>query len=373
MLIQGLLQKDPAHRIDWLELCLHPVWNGALSDLADAIEVDGKSLSNNSRSVSVASYFENTQTIDSSTVQGSIMPDTLMEASMETVNEENEDEEDSRLRDENSQSEPTENIRSKSLNIPSERDMLISSIVSEQGITNKEAGWKEGTYKLQHGLAVMDLTEIYDEHERDEDFEKEISSYKRARESKTPLAPVLREAVRDDEIRVSTNSTNLMGLSQMIPHIGGPALNVIDRLYHQTDLNVAPIAENPRLLKLPVLKWESNNLNFQNFTLEKLHKKSKDELTTHLKDIFSAYAQLRKASQDRTQFRHKMNILSYLNTVCKLDEFSNLILKYEHYKTLLAELKTPGNQVDIKIRTGKNKPMFFKVCLTILQHYARKG
>lgn len=361
MLIQGLLQKDPAHRIDWLELCLHPVWNGALSDLADAIEIDGKSFSNNSRSVSVVSQFEKKQTIGSSAIEDSIMPDTLMEASVETlVNEENEDDEDSRLLDESSQSKPTKNLQSKSLNIPSEKDMLISSIVSEQGVTNKEAGWKEGTYKLQHGLAVMDLTEIHDEHEQDDDFEKEISSYKRARESKTPLAPVLREAARDDDISVSTNSTNLIGLSQMIPHIGGPALNVIDRLYHQTDLNVAPIAENPRLLKLPVLKWENNNLNFQNFTLEKLHKKSKDELITHLKDIFSAYAQLRKASQDRTQLRHKMNILAYLNTVCKLDEFSNLILKCEHYKTLLAELKTPGNQVDIKIRTGNNKSMFGK-------------
>ena len=38
MLIQGLLQKDPSQRIDLLELCMHPFWQGELASLADTFD-----------------------------------------------------------------------------------------------------------------------------------------------------------------------------------------------------------------------------------------------------------------------------------------------------------------------------------------------
>ena len=332
MLIQGLLQKDAAKRIDWLELCLHPFWNDELSHLADSFEnvkTSRSILSEISRATSVVSNYDLESIIDCEEEKLSIESD--VKNRPKTVPKSN----------------TNQKLHTSSLNIPDCKIDVLSSVQSEKCISNSKPVWQE-TYKLDRGLAVVDLTEIMNDEDDDDEAEY-ISDSLIYSKAKTPrTSNISKSPISLDD---SVNSANMLGLSEVIPHVGGPNINVLDHLYHPSDLVVTPIAENSKLLKLPVLKWEQNIVGFPVSTIDKLQNGSGDDTKKHITVIFNTYSNIGNKSQDKSGQRQKMHILAYLNTVCKVEEISNVILEEKHHKCLLSDLKAAG-QLDLKTRVG---------------------
>lgn len=310
MLIQGLLQKESGQRIDWLELCLHPFWDGELSYLADS--------------------FENMRT------SRSVLSDTSVVSQDETLEERSPPGENNRP-----ETVPkvnlTNNLQTRSLHVPDEKTSVISSVKSERD-ESKQA-WQGGTYKIERGLAVMDLTEATSTATEDSND----ISYSKARETPQRL-----QRNTEVELNQSTGST-----ADVLQRVDGMNLSVIDLLYHTSDLIVTPIAENTKLRKIPPLKWEASSLGFLSLNIDKIGDYSREEIKKQLSLLFATYSQPAKNSaQSKSGLRQKMNILAYLNTLSKVEDVSNAIIEENHIQHLLTDLKMSG-QFDLKIRAGR--------------------
>lgn len=349
MLIQGLLQKDPLQRIDWLELCLHPFWENELNGLADSYDV------RTSRSImSAQSLTSDVRTsTDTHVTCGNIndkqttRPDTVPKLQEHKQNR----------------------LQTQSLSVvPDEKEFKTSSSIQSDiglggAVPDIQNKWK-GTYKLERGLAVIDLTEIESSEQKfiapfeDSGEEQSGVQYAKSRcgiKKQTPRDSTTSQSLTSEMnlLGNSMNSVTSQGFSDIIPHVGGPDLNVLDHLYHPSDLIVSPIAENKNLLKLPVLKWDSTLLGFSIIPNEKLQNSSKEFIKNYIESIMASYLQGGKSASDKTTLRQKMHILAYLMTVVKMDEFANCILCDVYMKTFLNDLKTSTHQ-DLKTRLGIN-------------------
>lgn len=331
MLIQGLLQKEPSKRIDWLELYLHPFWDNELNHLSDMFDVRA------SRSIMTADSVRTNLTSQSHSEQELNQADSSthqveQKARPETVPKIN----------------TSRKLQTQSLNVPEEREILVSSFQS--ATDDPKEGWK-GTYKLERGLAVMDLTEADPSNEKLVGEEESNMQYSKSRELRTPR---ISRSVTGNELSLecSLNSVTSQGFSDIIPHVGGPDLNVLDHLYHPSDLIVAPIAENKSLVKLPNLKWDPNLLGFNVIPYEKLRNSCKEDINNYLKTILESYAQMRKSPLDKTVQRQKMHVLAYLMAAVKVEEVANHILSDQYMKPFLSDFK-PSSHQDLKNRIGK--------------------
>ena len=325
MLIQGLLQKDPVARIDWLELCLHPFWEGELSHLADLIE-NLKSSQDFHLEDSLYNALAQTKARNPSIdlTENSIINDSPQ--TLENLNQE-----------------------SKSLVIPDEEKVTLLSLESE-----KNTSIAKGTYILsKHQEDLGELNTVLDNTETNE-YSNEIDDKC--------------NTLNDPEISYSkkrnTSDLNKSAISfRQSDVLVGTNLNVIDHLYHSSDLMVTPIAENSKLLKQPILKWDSSTLGFIGVNLETLRDSNKDYLKQHLNNIFDSFLKYSK-SQEKVCIRYKLNLLAYLISIAKLSELSNLIIEESHHKYLLKELKISQN-IEIKIRIGINVILFYQVMMIL--------
>jgi len=351
MLIQGLLQKDPNYRIDWLELCLHPFWDGELSHLADSFDVPS------SRSIMYSTDTSSVSNRDDSrsTVRQKDSPVDIL-----VLQEANPDKKLSRP-----ETVPQNNtackLQTRSLQIPNKDSESLTSSIKSVALDDKQA-WK-GTYHLERGLAVIDLTELEtnrsESRASDSATDKRNLSYSESRKSKSN-SPSRRTSV-DYSLDASMNSATSLGYSEIIPHLGGPDLNVLDHLYHPSDLLVCPIAENKALVKLPTLKWDNNILNFSIIPNDRLQNSSKEEIQNYLRTILqTCYQTQRKAGSaaDKSSARQKMHVAAYLATASRVEEVSNHILNDEFITYFLCDLKTSPSQ-DLKMRVGELISMDF--------------
>ena len=345
MLIQGLLQKDPNYRIDWLELCLHPFWDGELSYLADNFDIrSSRSImySTDTSASVVSNRDESRLTVrqKDSPVGDSpkhepepVEPDEKLPRP-ETVPQDN----------------TSRNLQTRSLQMTENDKELLSSSIKSVALDDKQA-WKKGTYNLERGLAVIDLTELEtDRSGSDSATNKRNMLYSESRKSKSRRTSV------DYSLDASMNSATSLGYSEIIPHLGGPDLNVLDHLYHPTDLLVSPIAENKSLFKLPTLKWDNNILNFTVISNERLQNSPKEEIQNYLRMIvqtcFQAQRRVGSAGTDKSSARQKMHVAAYLATASRVEEVSNHILNDEFVTYFLNDLKSSPNQ-DLKMRVGR--------------------
>lgn len=349
MLVQGLLQPDPYKRIDWLELCLHPFWDGELTHLADTIDGDcsSQSMISDSSKFTPSSTKSITETVpDDECIEtieqySAIMDDSLMNGNS--------------LKIDRPETVPQRNtsraLNTSSLDVLEERPSVasVASLKPPAPAENAKEAW-QGTYKLERGLVLMDLSDV-NENGTDHSDGEERSNYSKTRESKSPVCN------HKTGNNISNGTTTAMpsekggGLAELLLDFEALNLNVIDHLYHSSDLQVNPIAENPKLVKLLTLKWDTNLIGFHALNMEKLRKSSKEEIKTHIATAFNTYSQVRKSSQDKIGTRQKMHILAYLSTICKHEEVSNIILSQNHMKHLISEFKV-SVQLDLKIRLG---------------------
>ena len=139
MLIHGLLQKDPTQRIDWLELCMHPFWDGCLVTIADQLDnIEPGCQGRDSLTTISLKSLASAKSRQRSAQSG-------IRAQSDTAIEKSE----------------IKNLETRSLDIPDQKkpdpeqlDLKTASFQSKGKLA-----W-EGTYKLERGLAVLDLTEI---------------------------------------------------------------------------------------------------------------------------------------------------------------------------------------------------------------------
>ena len=307
-LVKLLLVKDSLKRIDWRELCSHPFWQGIL----DHLFVPETETNN----------FEENNMSNPAVMRVQSFDDDISASSTS--------------QDHNSHSR---NSEQESVSVSNSCDAL--SEVSNLG----------GLRQLTKGAAVADLRQVghvsFDVLQHDL-VSKENYQYSDVRELK-----------RKKDLNASLKEFNLNSINQAsVSEQGvdvGLNLNLVDLLYHPSDLEVSPIIDNRRIQKQPIFKWESKFLPFATFNLKKLQTLSKEEVEDHIAEILEFlgnYSIGTKNCNQMTAVRCKLHLLAYLCTITKYDKFTNALFETDFVKLVLPELKAPGSQ-DLKIRIGK--------------------
>ena len=117
--------------------------------------------------------------------------------------------------------------------------------------------------------------------------------------------------IADDKKDAKTNnSVSNLGIDKSKNILNSSLDEIDDFVYHQTDLDIDLIQDNPHIKKNEVLRWDSKQLPFKPLTdFEKL---TADEISNHVKQVENVFNQSSGTSQNRL----KSSALSYLCHVC---------------------------------------------------------
>ena len=313
-LINNLLVKEPCDRISLDDLCMHNFWQGTVSCILYRSGTEPWDECKDSESITQHS------SLDEKKRSGIIGVESL-EGNMELENVSYE--ENSEIKDTLSDSRPK----------------TISA--------------------LGKGFAHLDLSNVgRNSSEPSTKFATPLEAYSHSRESKQKI-----------DLYGSFEKSNLSRNSQgngteMDKNDVGVDVNLIDLLYHPSDLEVNPIIENPRHNKQNVWKWDSHFVPLQAIKADRMQQLTRQDAEQHVDAIIEAFISLShspKGGDMLSTQKSKLHLLAYLCSLSRVETLANLLLEKNVTKFLLHDLKSPSSQ-EIKHRVG----MPHLQCLSVL-------
>ena len=302
-LVKHLLVKDPSKRMSIEDICMHRFWNGELTHLLNSDE---------SFSQTDSKYFEN-ETRSS-----------LIKHSSE---------------DEGKESDVTvvQSFDSDGHEFGSPRDSIpdIKPPVKS---------------RLGKGLAHLDLTSI-GKNSLDSSIKVQSGkeNYSQSRESKH------RSGLYGSFERGIETKSHLVNEEDGDKDDIGMHVNLIDLLYHPSDLEVNPIIDNPKNNKQNYLKWDPHQISLPTIKPDQIQSMTRQDVDQHVEAITEAFKtlnQLTKGNDTQTNQKAKLHFLAYLCSLAKHEIFANSLLEKNITKQLITELKSLSSQ-EPKQRVGK--------------------
>eukprot|EP00112_Aurelia_sp_Birch-Aquarium-sp1_P013267 Seg2809.7 transcript_id=Seg2809.7/GoldUCD/mRNA.D3Y31 product="Serine/threonine-protein kinase ULK4" protein_id=Seg2809.7/GoldUCD/D3Y31 len=312
-LLGKLLVKDPSQRLSLLEICRHEFWKGALDHLANESPSDVKGLSNAWQLED--SHGSNINTVRTARPVGQ-KANALLKETNKTI-------QGSTFKDHDME----------------DQSNMADSLASSQTET-KMGGL------LGKGLAVLDLRNIGKASlDLSRSFSKERESYSQSRHSK-------RGTVRSADIsHSSVVDPTSKGDSSLDCGIN---LNLIDLLYHPSDVEVRPIIDNPKIQKQKLPKWDPHQIPFAALKTDKLHSLTKQETELHIQVITEgmlSQSSGQKGADGGATLKQRLHILAYVCSIAHHEKIANMLLEKNFTRFLLNDLKSSASQ-ELKMRAG---------------------
>ncbi|CAK8696805.1 serine/threonine-protein kinase ULK4-like isoform X2 [Clavelina lepadiformis] len=114
-----------------------------------------------------------------------------------------------------------------------------------------------------------------------------------------------------------------------------PLQDVAELIYHDSDLELCIIQDNPQVKKVEPFKWDPKSLPFQ--ALLSVDRVTSEEMYSHLKQVLQALLQPSSTSQ----LRSKSNVMSYLGQLCTSScAVANFIINSQILSQLASLLKS---------------------------------
>ena len=313
-LLGQLLVKEPSQRLSLPDLCKHEFWKGALDHLVNENHSDMKAL---------ASAWQQEDSCGSSIDTFRSAGPVAQKANM--------------LLKETSKVNQGSTFKGHDLD-----DQLVvdDSLVSSQTELTKMSG------VLGKGLAVLDLRNIGKASlDLSLSISKERESYCQSRHSKRKTdrsTDICHSAVVDPTCK-EENSLDC-----------GINLNLIDLLYHPSDVEVSPIIDNPKIQKQKLPKWDPHQIPFAALKLDKLHSLTKQETELHVQVItegMSSQSSAQKGADGGATQRQRLHVLAYVYSIAHHEKIANMLLEKNFTRFLLNDLKNSTSQ-ELKMRAG---------------------
>ena len=316
-LFRHLLVKDSSKRMSLEDLCMHKFWDGTLSCILSRSVDDSKD---------DCRYFEH-ETQHSYVDQGGADISSEVDATVAESLERNTEPE----------SEDACDIRNS--------------------LSNSRL---QGQSSLGHGFAHLDLTSIgrisLDSSGR---FNAGKETYSQSRESK-----------QKNELYGSIEKQIVVeNIQERDKPDFGVNINLIDLLYHPSDLEVNPIIENPRSNKQNAFKWDSHFIPLQTIKADRIQQMTKQDAEQHIEEIIEALTMLNhnsKPGDSASNQKSKQHLLAYLCNLSRFENLANIFLEKNVTKFLISDLKGSSTP-DTKQRVGMLYQQYVRfVCLCFL-------
>lgn len=345
-LIQSLLQKDPLQRLSWEDLITHSFWDGLLESQLDSGE--------NAQTAAVEEQ--------------------------EEYHREESDEEASGNENEQLQSERVKESKedaikdSQLLNAPEQNSLMI-----RQGTYTFSSGSRAQTAESE----FLGKTQTVARRTNSEDQKKSTQSVSFSSRTKQHNQKEANAEASNSKIKKSTslkrnqtfNKKDFNGLQQnehsqsknveSNTALVGDSQGVRDRdilgqkgitnlANHPSDFVVTPIADNPKIKKFSLPKWDSKSLPCQPLKPGDLLDLPQAKFEEHLSAISSLLSQSDKSYTGpmATLHRNKLHTSSYLASLCRDGEIANAIFDSDFISVMLKQIKS-GFSADFKARLGR--------------------
>ena len=335
-LIQGLLEKDPQQRLSWRDLIVHKFWNGELEHQLKSGEGNGEAAANEGQNESQPKESHEH------------LPSGLVNEDKEKVISNND-----------------------LLNLP---DQMV----------------RQGTYTFSSRPHTADSLSSNGEHKSlgkthtvvkrtksDDQFKSTSNSNKTSKQAVNNSNVAAANPKNNKSTPLKQNQTfnkrDFTGLKQNGPaqsevqesncylvlevqqdENSGNQKSISNLANHPSDFIVTPIADNPKIKKFALPKWDSKALPCQPLKTGELVDLPEDKFEEHLSAIRGLLCQRDKSTTGPIAALHrsKLHTSSYLASLCRDGEIANVIFDSDFISAVLSQIKS-GFSADFKARLGK--------------------
>lgn len=341
-LIQSLLQKDPTQRLGWDDLIIHVFWKGELEHhletLGNSETVEDQhelpAEESNETNVNVDEQFPSGVTDENK--EGVITESDLLNAPEQMV----------RQGTYTFSSKPRAHTADSGLlgktKTVVRRTKSDDQNASAGATANSSDKGKEMDVKNSNVKASNQKNNKSTPLKRNQTFsKKDFSEIKQngpgcQTEDKESPAPLPQEA----QVQQEGNPQGQKSIS--------------DLASHPSDFIVTPIADNPKIKKFSLPKWDSKSLPCQPLKPGELVDLPEDKIEEHLNDISNLLSQSDKSSTGPMAALHrsKLHMSSYLASLCRDGEIANVMFDSDFISVVLKQIKS-GFSADFKARLGR--------------------
>lgn len=314
-LVDRLLVKDPPQRLTWSEVIVHPFFNHALDELLEPVN------DHNGTERTIPAFEDSNHDVLMSECDG--VEEKQDESEMEVGSEEMD-----QIPVTKEVKQGTYTFKSLPKNITAKLEQLKMEdqrnglITSENNSKQEQARLtnSETTVKHNHSL-TSDTISLSQSSGK-----KTVVLNRNVTESKNSTCPNLDE---------TSSPTTL------------------DLIFHPSDFSVAPIADNVKIKKFTVPKFDQKSLCCQPLKAEEILNLSDEEITAHFNAIETLFSPAQKSTGNASSMqRCKLHTSAYLSSLCKNGDIANIIFESGLIPILLYQVKN-GFSSDLKARIGK--------------------
>ena len=336
-LIKSLLQKDENYRLNWEGLITHPFWQGSLaSQLKDTEEYEEEAVAKDQ----IHDEIKDSEEISCNGNTGSGLH--ILEVKDEVI-------ESSHL-----MSEPRDFIRQGTYTCSSHPHTADSLSTSKECKTfGKTHTLVRHTKSDDHKERVVN----YGNKQKEKDVEKVN------KKSDFSMSNRNNQTFNDKDVfEVKSNGVNppavvesrRLTVETQLREKTESRTSISDLINHQTDFEVTPIADNPKIKKFSLPKWDSKALPCQSLKPNELLDLSKDQFEEHLTAIGSLLSQKNNRSSNgpiASLHRSKLHTSLYLASLTRNVEIANALFESDLLSVILHQVKS-GFSADFKARLG---------------------
>ena len=335
-LIQRLLEKDPTQRLDWKDLIVHSFWNGELENQLKSAEGSN----------------EAAETEDQPELQTEESYEQLPSAP-DTENKEEVNTSDGKL------NLPVQIVRQGTYTFSSRPHTADSASSNEE---NKSLG-KTHTVVRRTKSDDQGKTVSNSVKKSKLDIKNSNVATPDSKNNKSKLLTRNQTFKKTDFNGVKQNGPNqskgeeskssVLG-EQQDNSSGESQKSISDLASHPSDFIVTPIADNPKIKKFALPKWDSKALPCQPLKPGELVDLPEEKFEEHLTAISSLLSKNDKANAGPAASLHrsKLHTASYLASLCRDGEIANVLFDSDFISVMLRQIKS-GFSADFKARLGK--------------------
>lgn len=335
--IKRLLEKDPTQRLDWKDLIVHSFWQGELENQfksADGIKGEAET--------------EDQQELND-------------EGKSEELHSGNVGEEKEHVKTKSDQLQlPAQIVRQRTYTFSSRPHTADPASGSKE---NESLG-KTHTVVRRKTSDDQDESESNSTKNAKRDSTNVVFGTSESKNNKSNLVKQNRTFKKSDFNKLKQNglnqseaqeSTSSVLQDQQVKDNRSPTHNKIsDLVSHPSDFIVTPIADNPRIKKFSLPKWDSKALPCQPLKPGELMDLPREKFEEHLTSISSLLSQNDRANAGPVASLHrsKLHTASYLTSLCRDGEIVNEVFDSDFIPVMLRQIKS-GFSADFKSRLGK--------------------
>lgn len=342
-LIQSLLQKDPLQRLSWENLITHNFWDGLLVSQLDsdenaqtaAVEEQEEYHREESNEEASGNAYEQLQSEDVKESKEDAIKDSRLLNAPEQMIRQGTYTFSSGLHVQSKESEflgKTQTVARRTISEDQKKSIQSVSSSSRSIQHNKKEANAEAFNSKLKTSTPLKRNQTFNKKDFNGLQRNEHSQSKNV-ESNTPL-------VGDSQ---GVHDRDMLGQK-----------GITDLANHPSDFVVTPIADNPKIKKFSLPKWDSKSLSCQPLKPGDLVDLPQAKFEEHLSAISSLLSQSDKSYTGpmATLQRNKLHTSSYLASLCQDGEIANAIFDSDFISVMLKQIKS-GFSADFKARLGR--------------------